>query len=544
MARSWRTDAPSGVRNRSSSLIAGLWSALVLCVALPPATALGADRLYWANAGNGTISFANVDGSGGGQLPIPSTALDVPVGVAIDTAKGRIYWANEGNELGGDPGSIFFANLDGSGPTRLLTGAATVANPAGVAIDPVTRRIYWANNGGDTISFADLDGGGGGDLQTSGTATVATPAGVMVEPGQRVYWTNTAIGAEGLSFLSLNAPGGADFDTGSAPVGQPQALALDPTARKVYWVNVDGTISFADLLDPGDGKLDIATSTVGLPAGIALDPGAGKLYWSDDTGGGSIASASLTGSAAAKLSTPGAVLNAPTFLALLRAPQGQAPPAIGGGSQVGAVLSCSQGTWAADLTSAFLYRAPQTFAFQWSLNGADVPGAVAGSLRTAAAGDYRCRVTASNAAGDTAQTSAPAHVNANPNTTPVVITRAFGTSTRVTLALGAARISARGPVRVRIVNANPFVVSGTLSAQTAKPVAAAHKRRVRLAAKRLTVPAGASRTASLTLPATLRRLLARQHSLSLALTVAVADPAGHRRTVSRTLVVRLLVKRR
>jgi hypothetical protein len=524
VARSRRTRAPWW-----SFLLAGL------CAALLPAAALGADRVYWANAGNDTISFANLDGSGGGQLPLPPASLDLPVGVALDPARGRIYWANGGRAVAGEPGSIWSASLDGSGSAPLPTGAATVANPAGIALDPAAGRIYWANSGGDKISFAKLDGSGGGDLQTDTLVTVAAPAGVVVDPGQRIYWTNTRFGAGGISFLSLGAPSDADLDTGAATAMQPQAVALDPAARKVWWVGVTGRISFADLLDAGSGDLDLGGFAVSLPAGIAIDPGAGRLWWSDDAGGGSIASASLSDQGAARLATPGAVLDRPTFLALLRAPQPAGPPAIGGGSQAGAALSCSQGAWAADLVSAFLYRAPQRLAYQWSRNGADVPGAVGATLRTTAAGDYRCRVTASNAAGATAQTSAPLRVSAP---------SAFGAATRVTLALAAARIPVRGPLSVRVANANAFAVAGTLSGQTSKPVAAAHRRRVRLAAKRLTVPAGGRRTVALALPATLRRELARRHGLALTLSVAVTDPAGHRRTVTAKVTARPVLKRR
>ena len=44
-------------------------------------------------------------------------------------------------------------------------------HPVGMAIDPSARRLYWANEVGNRISFADLDGGGGGDMSTPG-ATV------------------------------------------------------------------------------------------------------------------------------------------------------------------------------------------------------------------------------------------------------------------------------------------------------------------------------------------------------------------------------------
>ena len=60
---------------------------------------------------------------------------------------------------------------DGTGGGDLFTGVATVNNPQGVAVDPAAGRIYWANVGGNKISFANLNGSGGGDLITAG----ATP---------------------------------------------------------------------------------------------------------------------------------------------------------------------------------------------------------------------------------------------------------------------------------------------------------------------------------------------------------------------------------
>ncbi len=114
----------------------------------------------------------------------------------------------------------------------------------------------------------------------------------------------------------------------------------------------------------------------------------------------------------------------------------------------------------------------------------------------------------------------------------------------MTLTLASARVPARGPVGIQIANANGFAVVATLAAQTAKPVAAAHHRRVKLATKRLTIPAHAKRTIKLSLPRSLQRLLAGQHRLALTLSLVVTDPAGHRRTVTATVTPRLQVAKR
>jgi Ca2+-binding RTX toxin-like protein len=102
---------------------------------------------------------------------------------------------------------------------------------------------------------------------------------------------------------------------------------------------------------------------------------------------------------------------------------------------------------------------------------------------------------------------------------------AFGAKTLVTLALASKRIPARGPLAVRVSNANGFDVSGTLAGQP----------RTRLGAKSFAVRANARRTVRLRLPKALRRQLARKGRLTLRLSATVRDPAGNARTVRMTL---------
>ena len=117
---------------------------------------------------------------------------------------------------------------------------------------------------------------------------------------------------------------------------------------------------------------------------------------------------------------------------------------------------------------------------------------------------------------------------------------AFGAGTLVTLRLGARRIPARGPVPVVVANANAFPVAGSVSGQTAKPVAVGRRRRhVRLRAKVFQVGAQARTRVRLRLPAALRRVLRRKGKLTLRLSARVGDPAGNTRTVKKTVAPRL-----
>jgi hypothetical protein len=76
----------------------------------PPAFA--ADMVYWGNYDGSTISFAKLDGSGGGDV---ITTSGDPDGLAIDSATDKIYSVNHFTD------KIFFANLDGSGSGSLTT---------------------------------------------------------------------------------------------------------------------------------------------------------------------------------------------------------------------------------------------------------------------------------------------------------------------------------------------------------------------------------------------------------------------------------------
>src|SRR5262245_24255281 len=80
---------------------------------------------------------------------------------SVAYAGDRVYWAN-----GNSPTKrISWASLDGAGAGDLDTSGATTGQPRGASIDAAHNRVYWSNPDSDRISFASLEGsGGGGDL--------------------------------------------------------------------------------------------------------------------------------------------------------------------------------------------------------------------------------------------------------------------------------------------------------------------------------------------------------------------------------------------
>lgn len=369
-----------------------------------PSSAAAANRVYWGNDNGTAISFANLDGSGAGNIFNSATEA---AGLAIDSTTGRIYYTNEGAN------TISFLNADGSSGGNLNTGTATVEAPDGLAIDPASRKIFWANDSiPGAISFANLDGSGGADLNTTG-ATVEGPSGVTVDTASgRLYWSNYN-GVE-ISFANLNdSGGGGDLNTNGATLVSPAGVAIDPTSQRIFWSDLSGKIGFARLDGSGGGDLATTGAPVKVPWGIAIDPQAGVLYWANNGGGAasdSIGFARLDGSGGGPISTAGATTEGPDFPIVQKVPVGTGAPAISGGSDVGTTLSCSQGTWMGDVFDAHLYRAPSAFSYSWTRDGTAVPGGA--SIGASTDGKYVCTVTASNQAGAASQTSAPHRVGA------------------------------------------------------------------------------------------------------------------------------------
>jgi DNA-binding beta-propeller fold protein YncE len=427
-------------------------AAIVVCSA---SSARAADRVYW---GNGTgISFANLDGTGGHDLNLTGPAtMRAPFGLAVDSATGRIYWVADG-DFGA--GIFSFANLDGSGGGGNLNITGATANePGGLAIDPVARRVYWANTNASnatlgTISRANLDGSGGGDLNTTGTAAgcgaIPNPPppggpckalGLAVDPALgKIYWSDFGA-VNKISFAKLDGSGGSDLNTTGATVSDPEGVAIDAANGKVYWANSSANkISFANLDDSGGGgDLTTTGATVNQPEGVAIDAAAGRIYWANSgngtTAANTISWAKLDGGGG-DLKTTGATVQSASFPVLVQSPRGTGVPAITGGSAVDSVLTCGSASWAADLPGEFLYRAPQSTGFQWTLAGADIAGATASTFTAFVPGSYGCRATATNVAGTTAQTSAAHTVAApKPKPTKAVLTALSETHTTFTVA--------------------------------------------------------------------------------------------------------------
>jgi hypothetical protein len=397
----------------------GLLALLLVSTLALAARARAAENVYWDNYKGSpqSVSVADITGSGGGALNLSGVTLEGPEGMAYDSVTNRLFVGS--SHPSADPaGEIVAINLDGSGASLLATPGVTPIEPEGVVVDPATRMIYWVNTGSaDTIGYAKLDGSGGGLLNTAG-ASLEDPYKIALDPvAGRVYWANTKATLETISYANVNGSGGGNLNiTGTPAPEEITGLSVDPAGGRVYWLdNGNKKVGFAPLGGGAAGEVNLAAATFNDPYGLAFDPSISRLYWANYGQSAertnAIGFSNLAG-AFGGISPVSAPLNGPQDPVILKSPLAAGAPTISRSTTTRSSLSCSTGTWGADYPGSFVYQAPRTFAYQWTLNGVAVAGATAATLNTTKPGSYGCIVTAANQTGNAAQTSAPVKVKA------------------------------------------------------------------------------------------------------------------------------------
>jgi DNA-binding beta-propeller fold protein YncE len=259
-------------------------------------------RVYWTSDGAvGTISYANLDGSGAGTVTAPGTTIGFLSGIAIDPVGQRLYWLNA---VGNAPiGSV---KLDGSAPGNVAIPASAF-RVSETSLAFANGTLYWSNNLSKAapVGFVRADGSGG-VFAVAGASALSRPTGVAFDPvGQRLYWTD-----EGTDTITSANPDGTDMrplQTAGVSPNDAWGPVIDPVGRRIYWINGHSlaggadhaSIAFAILDGPGAGT----GGTLDLPGAIstftlAIDPVARRIVWNTEPAGslGTIRSANLDGS--------------------------------------------------------------------------------------------------------------------------------------------------------------------------------------------------------------------------------------------------------
>jgi sugar lactone lactonase YvrE len=126
-------------------------------------------KLYWSDREGMAIQRCNLDGSGLETLlttgdPVADAGDQTRwcVGIALDVARGQIYWSQKGGDNAGQ-GVIRRmkmerpAGMTADARTDIETLFASLPEPIDLDLDLATRTLYWSDRGDNTISRAPMD---------------------------------------------------------------------------------------------------------------------------------------------------------------------------------------------------------------------------------------------------------------------------------------------------------------------------------------------------------------------------------------------------
>lgn len=119
---------------------------------------------------------------GGGGHPITVDPFMSAVGADVDCFAGRYYWTDVRTS------TIRSCNYDGSDRKPVVSKGDGLLSPEDVAVDWISRNIYWTDSANDEISASSIDEG----LRRSIiVGDLINPRGIAVHPGRGLlFWSD------------------------------------------------------------------------------------------------------------------------------------------------------------------------------------------------------------------------------------------------------------------------------------------------------------------------------------------------------------------
>ncbi len=245
-------------------------------------------EIYW------TTVFGNAIKRSAVECPAPVTVIsdtNVVTGIALDQVSRMIYWN------GVQPQGIYRAAFDGSGVVEIVGGCGPsgLCSYSGLALDLGAGKIYWTGSGISSEFYmlrrANLDGTEIEDVIAPEKLTRPGGLALDVKAG-KVYWGEGALEKAPGKIRRANLDGSEIEELANVGVNT-ATLALDVMGDKMYWTsNGEGEVWRANL--NGTNK-ELLVDQLVNPLGLVLDLNAGKVYWADHIVG-KIQRANLDGS--------------------------------------------------------------------------------------------------------------------------------------------------------------------------------------------------------------------------------------------------------
>nr|XP_039251753.1 low-density lipoprotein receptor-related protein 2-like [Styela clava] len=210
---------------------------------------------------------------------IPVINIQNGMDVDFDTKTEYVYWVESSNQ-------IHRIKLDGSG-REIFDRGSVLGNPSALAIDWMTRNLYYTNPIGKSIEVIRMDKGDEGQVYRTtivshiGNETgVANPKGIAVDPRNGIlFWTDQ--GGTGVPpKISRCAMDGSDIaNIITTRLDLVQHISVDSHTQYIYWAEQRYGVIGRALID-GTDRSDLIESLI-QPMGVSIF--GDYIYYSDLT---------------------------------------------------------------------------------------------------------------------------------------------------------------------------------------------------------------------------------------------------------------------
>lgn len=224
---------------------------------------------------NTTNYINNNNGNKNGDIDSGIKVDSYPIGIAVNSATGKIYVANEFSNTV----SIIDETTD-----KVQATIKVGSFPYGIDVNPLNNRVYVANRGSNTISVID----GSTNLKMADVHVGNSPIDVAVNPSSNlVYVTNIESGTVSVIDGITNTV------SSTIKVGNiPYAIAVNPATNMTYVTDIgNGSISILqnskiDSDNSNSNNNNVARTLEKIngfiaPAGIAINISTNKAYVTD-----------------------------------------------------------------------------------------------------------------------------------------------------------------------------------------------------------------------------------------------------------------------
>lgn len=191
-----------------------------------------------------------------------------PLGLDVDPVTCKLFWSTGTKNTNERKGKINALSLTDSSKTTIHSG---LGYPIHIAVNWITRKIYWTDTVLFTIEYSDLDGTNRQTLLSG----ITRAEGIALDPRVNViYWISKEhdFTISKMKLDGSNTP----VTIVSTNLESPNSLIIDFTFCRLYWTDTY-EIGRCDL--EGKDQATVYTTTSRRPTAISLYNN--TLYWAE-----------------------------------------------------------------------------------------------------------------------------------------------------------------------------------------------------------------------------------------------------------------------